>query len=199
MQIIGIVGGVASGKSAVARQFAELGAGVLDADRAGHEALRLPQVEAVARTRWGNGIFGPDGHIDRTQLARVVFADGPKAQQERKYLEQITHPEIARLLKRQIQELTAAKVAAAVLDAALLIEAGWNSWCEKIVFVATPREMRLARAVARGWKEEDFNAREGVQESLDIKRERADAIIDNSGSLQRTQAQVEQFWVSLIR
>ena len=161
--------------------------------------LRLPHVEAAARRRWGEAVFGPDGRIDRARLARIVFAPGPEAQRERKYLEQLTHPEIARLLRRQAEAMAAAGTEIVVLDAALLLEAGWDQWCEKTVFVEAPREARLARAMARGWSEEDFAAREGAQESLDRKRARADVIIDNSGSPQRTQAQVEQFWASLIR
>ena len=81
MKILGLLGGVASGKSLVSRQLAELGAVVLDADRAGHEALRLPSVEEAARRRWGDAVFGPDGHIDRSRLAKIVFApppDGPR-------------------------------------------------------------------------------------------------------------------------
>lgn len=198
MHIIGILGGVASGKSTVAEQFVQLGAGLLDADRAGHEALRLPHVEAAARQRWGEAIFGADGRIDRAKLARVVFAHGADGQRERKYLEQLTHPEIGRLLSEQADAL-AAKTKVAVLDAALMLEAGWDKLCEKTVFVEAPREARLARAMARGWDEEDFAAREGAQESLNRKRTLADAIIDNSGSPERTQAQVEQYWSSLIR
>jgi dephospho-CoA kinase len=199
MRIIGILGGVASGKSTVARQFERLGAGVLDADRTGHEVLRLPHIEAAARRQWGEAVFGPDGRIDRPRLARIVFASGPEAEQKRRCLEQLTHPEIARLIWRQAGTLAAAGAEFVVLDAALLLETGWDHWCEKIVFVEAPREARLARAMARGWNEEDFAAREGVQESLDRKRARADVIIDNSGSSERTQAQVEQFWASLIR
>jgi dephospho-CoA kinase len=183
----------------VARQFARLGAGVLDADQTGHEVLRLPHVEAAARRRWGEAIFGRDGRIERAQLARIVFADGPEGERERKYLEQLTHPEIARLLQRQADAQAAEGTALAVLDAALLLESGWDRWCERIVFVEAPWEARLARATARGWNKEDFAAREGGQESLDRKRARADVIIDNSGSPQRTQAQVEQFWASLLR
>jgi dephospho-CoA kinase len=199
MQIIGITGGVASGKSTVAGLFARLGAAVLDADQAGHEALRLPQVEAAVRRRWTEAVFGSDGHIDRARLARVVFAAGTEAETERRYLEQLTHPEIARLLQQQAKALEATGTAVAVLDAALLFEAGWDKWCQKSVFVEASRESRLARATARGWDEEDFAAREGAQESLDRKRAHADVIIDNSGSPERTQAQVEQFWASLVR
>ncbi len=197
MRIIGITGGVASGKSLAAGQMAHLGAGVLDADRAGHEALRLPQVESAVRQRWGDAVFGPDGHVARASLARIVFAPGAEA--ERRYLEQLTHPEIGRLLQRQAEALAAAGTEIAVLDAALLFEAGWDRWCEKTVYIDAPREARLSRAAARGWSEEDFAAREGAQESLDQKRVRADVIIDNSGPPQRTQAQVEQFWASLFR
>jgi dephospho-CoA kinase len=199
MRIIGITGGVASGKSLVTRQFEMLGAGVLDADRAGHEALRLPRVEAAARQRWGNTVFGPDGRIDRAQLARFVFGKGDKAKQERNYLEQLTHPEIGRLLQEQAEAFDLSGVKVAVLDAALLFEAGWNKMCQQNVFIESPRETRLARALARGWTQEGFDAREGAQESLDSKRARADVTIDNSGSPEQTRAQVEQFWASLLR
>ncbi len=199
MRIIGVLGGVASGKSMVARQFERLGAGVLDADQAGHEVLRLPHVEAAVRRRWGEAVFGPDGRIDRPRLAEVVFTPGPRCQTERRYLEQLTHPEIARLIWRQAGVLAAGGAEILVLDAALLIETGWDQWCEKVIFVDAPREARLERAKTRGWDEKEFAAREGVQESLERKRQRADVIIDNSGPPERTQAQVEQFWASLVR
>ena len=198
MHLIGILGGVAGGKSLVAGQLARLGAGLLDADRAGHEALRLPQIEAAVRRRWGDAVFGPDGHVDRSRLARIVFADPPDGPQERKYLEQLTHPEIGRLLSRQAEAMENSGTAAAVLDAPLLLEAGWDKLCRKLVFVHAPRQTRLSRAVARGWSEEEFAAREEAQESLDFKRGRADVVVDNSGSPEQTQAQIERFWQSLF-
>ncbi len=132
------------------RWVCPLGAGVLDADRAGHEALRLPGVEAAARRRWGNAVFDSEGRIDRTRLARRVFAAGPDAERERTYLEQLTHPEITGLLRKQIDALAAAGVEIAVLDAPLLVEAGLEDWCEKIVFVDSPRGVRLERASCAG-------------------------------------------------
>ena len=198
MQVIGLMGGVASGKSLVAEQLAALGAGVLDADRAGHEALALPEIEAAARQRWSAAAFAADGRIDRARLARIVFAAPPDGPREREYLEQLTHPEIGRLLRQQAEALAAAGTGVAVLDAPLLLEAGWDKLCDRLVFVDAPRQARLARALKRGWTEEDFAARERAQESLDSKRKRADAVIDNSGSPQYTQAQVERFWHSLI-
>ena len=197
MHIIGLLGGVASGKSLVAQELARRGAVVLDADRAGHEALRLPQVEAAARHRWGAKVFGPDGHVDRPKLAQIVFAPPPKGGRERRYLEQLTHPEIGRLLQQQIDAI-APGTPLVVLDAALLFEAGWDKLCERLVFVDAPREVRRARALARGWTEDEFAAREDAQESLDFKYRRADVIIDNSGSPDHTQSQVERLWQFLV-
>ncbi len=199
MRVIGILGGVASGKSLVATQLAQMGAGVLDADRAGHEVLRMPHIEAAARDRWGDEVFGADGRIDRAKLARIVFSDPPTGPPEREYLEELTHPEIAKLLDRQARAMAGEGVLAAVLDAPLLLESGWDSLCSMLLFVDTPRRLRLARVKRRGWSEEDFVAREGVQKSLDSKRRRADALIDNSGSPEHTQAQIEHFWHSFAR
>jgi dephospho-CoA kinase len=198
MYLIGLAGGVAGGKSFVAEQLAALGAAVLDADRAGHEVLRLPHVEDAARARWGAGVFGPDGHIHRPALAKIVFADTPKAAVERRFLEQLTHPEIARRLERAKADLEAQGIPAAVLDAPLLLEAGWDNLLDRLVFVDSPRPVRLARARARGWSESDFSAREDAQESLDRKRASADVVVDNSGTREHTRAQIEQFWHSLF-
>jgi len=146
MRIIGITGGVASGKAgwpSSSRRWApacwmRIG---------GHEALRLPHVEAAARRRWGGRDFGPNGRIDRAKLARIVFGAEPEAERERKYLEQLTHPEIGGLLKRQAEAFEAAGVRVAVLDAALLFEAGWDEMCEKTVFVESPREGAAGQGV----------------------------------------------------
>jgi dephospho-CoA kinase len=197
MKILGLLGGVASGKSLVARQLVDLGAVVFNADRAGHDALLLPSIEAAARQRWGNAVFGPDGHIDRAQLARIVFAPPPDGPPERKYLESLTHPEISRRLAA-VAESEEAAAPLIVLDAALILEAGWDKLCDYFAFVEVPQELRLARALQRGWKEEDFSAREAAQESLDSKRTRADVIIDNSGSAEHTQAQVKRLWQFLV-
>lgn len=198
MWVVGLVGGVASGKSFVAQRLARLGAGVLDADSAAHEVLRQPDVERAVRERWGAAVFGPDGRIDRTSLGRIVFADPPLGPQEREHLQRLTHPEIGRLLKRQAQQLAHSGYRVAVFDAPLLLEAGWDRCCDKLVFVEAPRQVRLSRAMARGWSEAEFAARENVQESLDLKRARADVILDNSASTEYTEAQVERFWRSLV-
>jgi dephospho-CoA kinase len=199
LRVIGLLGGVASGKSLVARIFAEHGLGILDADRAGHDALRLPHVIAAAQQRWGDGILSPDGAIDRGRLAEFVFRSNDPGLQDRQFLEHLTHPEIARLLAREADGMATAGVKVVVLDAAVMAEAGWIDWCDKLVFVEAPRTIRLARALARGWKEEGFIAREAAQESLDFKRRRADVVIDNSGSTEQTRAQIERCLPILLR
>ncbi len=196
MHLIGILGGVASGKSLVSQMLVDLGAGWLDADRAGHEVLRMPHIEAAARQRWGERVFDADGRIDRPRLAEIVFAHPEQPTAERRYLEQLTHDEIAVRLRQQADTLSEGGCVAAVLDAPLLLEAGWDKLCRWLVFVAAPRSQRLMRAVGRGWSEEGFSAREAAQESLDRKRGRADVTIDNSGSTAATRAQLEQFWRS---
>lgn len=198
MRWIGILGGVASGKSLVAKQLAQLGAGLLDADREAHEVLRTEAVEDAVRRRWGPEVFDADGRIDRARLAGIVFGDSPWAARQRECLEQLIHPETGRRLSRQAQQMADEGVTAVVLDAPLLVEAGWDKLCSTLMFVDAPRRLRLARALGRGWTEKDFQVREGVQESLDEKRERADFVVDNSGSPEATRAQVERFWHALV-
>jgi dephospho-CoA kinase len=198
MHVIGLLGGVASGKSFVARQLAAWGAGVLDADRAAHDVLREPATEEAARARWGERVFGPDGRIDRSKLAQVVFSPPPGGTEERVYLEKLIHPGVGRRLGEEARRLAEGGTLVAVLDAPLLLEAGWDNLCSGLWFVDAPRSVRVARALARGWTEEDFSAREGAQESLDSKRKRADVVVDNSGTPEETRAQLERFWHTLV-
>ncbi len=198
MRVIGLLGGVASGKSAVARLLTEAGAGVLDADRAGHEALHLEAVEEAARSRWGESVFDTDGRLDRSRLAEIVFAPPPNGPPERQFLERLTHPEIGKIIGRQADALTERSCPVAVLDAPLLLEAGWDRLCSKLVFVDAPRDLRLARALRRGWTSADFEAREQAQLPVEAKRARADLIIENAGKLEETRRQVTRLWQSLM-
>jgi dephospho-CoA kinase len=199
LRMIGVLGGVASGKSLVSEIFAECGLGVLDADRAGHEVLRLAHVIEAARNRWGGEVVGSDGQLDRRRIAQIVFEPGEIGTRERTFWTRLTHPEIALRLMQEANRLTADGVTAVVLDAAVMLEAGWDEWCDRLVFVEAPHTIRLARALARGWKEEDFNAREAAQESLDFKRRQADVVIDNSGSPEQTRTQIERCLPTLLR
>ncbi len=198
MILIGVAGGVASGKSLVSEQLASLGAVIFDADRTGHEVLQDPEVKEAVRHRWGDDVFTADGEVDRSKVAEIVFAPPPSGPEELTYLEQLTHPRIGQRLQDRMAELArGGRTIAVVLDAPVMFKAGWDKLCDKILFVDAPWKLRLARAMSRGWSEGSFEAREATQESLDVKRGRADVIIDNSSSPEHTYAQVEQFWRSL--
>jgi dephospho-CoA kinase len=195
--IIGIAGGIASGKSLVAEQLRQLGATVISADAAAHDVLELEEVKHLARQRWTDAILTSDGRIDRQALGRIVFAPPPDGPRERAYLEQLTHPRIGEIIRRQLVEV-AGRAAAIVLDVPLLYESGWNKTCDTIVFVDAPRSQRQSRAVARGWTAEEFARRESAQQPPETKRELADVVIDNSASRESARAQVERFWQSQV-
>ena len=187
--IIGLIGGIGSGKSRVAAEFVRHGAKVIAADQLGHEALRQPAIRGQAVQRWGTAILADDGTIDRRKLGRIVFADPA----ERQALEALVFPWIER---RFHEEAAAAAndpaIALIALDAAILLEAGWNKICDWIVYVYAPRAIRLQRlAEQRGWTTKEVEARESAQMSLTDKVTRADVAVDNSDSLDRTAQQVD--------
>jgi dephospho-CoA kinase len=195
MKVIGLIGGVASGKSKVAQMLLELGAGLLDADRTGHAVLAEDaDVHAALRRRWGEGVFGKQGRVDRSAIAARVFGEGSAADAERRFLESLLHPRIGARLRNQGQEFAAAGRPAVVLDAPLLLEAGWQPMCDLILMVDASRETRLARAKLRGWTEEEFEQRESAQLSVDVKRLAADAIVSNDGSEADLRDAVSKFW-----
>ena len=199
MILIGVVGGIASGKSEVSGALQRLGAKLVDADRIGHEVLEDPEVKAAIGQRWGGEVFDAHGLVDRRRVAGIVFAAPPKGPEELTFLEQWTHPRIGQQLREQIAKWArTGRVKAAVLDAPMLLKAGWDAFCDRLLFVDAPREQRLARARRRGWNEAEYDAREAAQEALALKRSRANAIIDNSSSLEYTFAQVDQFWRSHV-
>ncbi len=197
MILIGILGGVASGKSEVSSRLRSLGAAVLDADRVGHAVLREAEVRQAVQRRWGEAVLDAAGEIDRRKVAEIVFAAAPESRAELTFLEQLTHPLIGQRLQEQLAELHREGVRAAVLDAPVMLKAGWDRLCHRIVFVDAPRDVRLARARQRGWTEADFAAREAAQEPLETKRSRADMTLDNSLTRQHLFAQVDRFWRSL--
>jgi dephospho-CoA kinase len=144
--IVGVVGGIGSGKSAVCRWVADHDSSirVIDADRDGHRALELPAVQAQLRAAFGPDVFKPDGKVIRSAVARLVFGSTPEHQDARRQLESIVHPAIAKLRDEQISELSSSgNVQAVLVDAAILQEAGWQDHCDGVVFVDVPRNQRL--------------------------------------------------------
>ena len=190
MYVLGIVGGVGSGKSAVANAFAQAGAAVLDADQLGHEVLTQPEVIAAFRQRWGGSVIGPDGAVVRREVASRVFGSDENATREREFLNAVTHPRIGRILWQRINALQEQGGRLVVLDAALLHETGWDKLCNAVVFVDAPEAVRRQRALSRGWTADEFTAREASQWPVDKKKQRAMWIIDNSGSLDDLPRQV---------
>ena len=198
MKIIGILGGVASGKSLVAEEFRRLGAKVLDADQVGHEVLREPEVIQAALKRWGDAILAENGQINRSNVAKIVFAPPPYGPGELAFLEQLTHPRIGHRLQQEIARLRQSRdVEVVILDAPVLLKAGWDKFCDHILFLEAPRDLRLDRARERGWSDANFAAREAAQEPLETKRAAASHVIDNSNSVDMTRQQVESVWQSL--
>lgn len=191
MKVIGVVGGVASGKSLVTDCLARCGASVLNADLVGHEVLREPEVIAALTQRWGPGVLDPNGQIDRRAVARIVFAPGAEA--EKAFLESISHPRIAQRLRDQLDAWRkAGNVDVVVLDAAIMLETGWATACDEIWFVDTPAEVRQERAKQRGWTEDQWKAREAAQWPVAKKRAAATRVIDNQGTPEETCRQVRQ-------
>lgn len=176
--VIGLVGGIGSGKSQVAAAFARRGAGVIAGDELAHEALRQPEVKEQVAHRWGPDVLDEQGEVRRRKLAGIVFAD-PK---ELKALEAIVHPWIKRRIAEEVEKARQdPAVRLVVLDAAVMLEAGWSEVCDRLVYVDAPREVRLRRlAGQRGWTAEELAARESAQLPLTEKASRADHAIDNS-------------------
>jgi|SRR6266852_6076325 len=191
--VVGLTGGIGAGKSTVASHLAELGAKVIDADRIGHQAYR-PGSEGFARVveAFGPGVVGADGAIDRRALGALVFAD-PAA---RARLDALVHP------------LIAAEVAAAraegfarplVVEAAILLEAGWSPLVDRVWVVSTRRENAIARVMAaRGMTRAEVERRLDAQMSDAERRRHADLVLENDGSPAALRAAVEAAWRSLV-
>lgn len=184
--VIGVVGGIGSGKSSVIRWVAErLPVAMLDADSIGHDVLRSTEIKQQLRQRFGDEIFADDGEVMRKSLAQLVFGDDPQSLAARRQLERIVHPEIRRRIQTGVYTAGGQPDSGVVLlDAAILLEAGWRDLCRWVIFIDCPRAVRLARVQEhRGWTEDELNRRESSQWSLAEKRRLCDVIIDNSGEL----------------
>ncbi len=183
--VIGLIGGIGAGKTSVARQLERLRPVlIIDADRLGHEALETPRIKQRLIQHFGPGIVDPhSGAILRHRLAERVFGTSAEQQADKRFLEDVVHPEI----RRQIEERVRANryrgdLDAIILDAAVLLESGWSDVCDAIAFLDVPDELRWQRVAAtRGWTQDDWRQRERSQLPLEEKRRRATWRIDNTG------------------
>jgi dephospho-CoA kinase len=143
-------------------------------------------------------VLGDDDRVNRREVATLVFGDSPEVEEERKFLESIVHP-LTRIALETYRELLAGRGQQVfVIDAPLLLEAGWDTSCDTIVMVDTPEEHRRKYAKKRGWPAEELDRREAAQMPLDKKRHRADVVIDNGGDLAATRQQVLDFWNEIV-
>ena len=190
--VIGIVGGIGAGKSTAAAEFVALGCKLVDGDAIGHQLLREPDVLREVRRRWGEGVVGADGHVDRNALGERVFAD----EVELRALNEILHPRIRRRMARQIARAQRTPGArGVVVDAAVLFEAGWDDLCSHRVFVATNAEDRFGRiARQRAWTRPTWQQREKSQIPLDKKRARCDYTIENCFGVSRLREQIRELF-----
>jgi dephospho-CoA kinase len=194
--IIGIVGGIGSGKSYVAKIFGELGCVVIDSDGLVRLAYDDPAIRAILRKWWGDGLFNADRSINRSAIAAKIFRD--PAQQ--KMLEQLMHPWVNARRERLMQQVVGdAQVLAFVWDTPLLVENRLNSQCDAVVFVDAPREVRLARVKeSRGWDEAELERREKLQMPLDKKREISDYVLVNAAEADRIRGQIREILSQIL-
>jgi len=181
LKVFGLVGGIASGKSAVASFFHDQGATVLDADRIAHDVLQRPAVVEQLVARWGAGVIDADRRPVRAEIAQRVF--GVDREEELQWLESVIHPLVHHELKEQLRQNRQLGTEFVVLDVPLLLERGWEDECDTVLFIDTPLETRRQRAAGRGWRPGELERREGRQWSTDRKRAAADHVVENSGNL----------------
>jgi dephospho-CoA kinase len=190
---LGLTGGIGSGKSAVARMFAGLGAATLDSDALVRSLLGPDQAgTAAVVAAFGGGVLDKDGSVDRKRLAAIVFDD----EAARTRLEGILHPMVRAARRDWIEERRAQMSPGAVTlsEAALIFEAGTWSEFDGVILVTAPVEVRRARLLAAGWKAAEVERRMAAQWTDERKASLSDWIVDNSGDEGSTRAQVDVLW-----
>jgi len=192
MRVVGLTGGIGSGKSTVARFMAEMGAVIVDADRVGHEAFKAgTELWQQVTAAFGKGILAQDGDIDREKLGKAVF-DSPEALEK---LNRIMHPAMRDIIKAQVEEYRRQGAGVVVVEAPLLVEAGWTSLADE-VWVTTATEAAVLRRLRErtGMTEQESLARIRSQLPSQERLKHADVIIDTDCDLQELKARVKELW-----
>jgi dephospho-CoA kinase len=180
--IIGIAGGIGSGKTYIARLFGELGCMVIEADALIREAYSDPAILLTLRKWWGDEVFDSHGQVNRPAVAQRIFNNAA----ERIKLEELLHPWVDGR-RASLQEQALPETVAFIWDTPLLFETGLNARCDAVVFVDVPREVRLARVQAqRGWDAAELRRRENLQIPLDKKRQISDYVLTNAAPVAET-------------
>ncbi len=192
MLVIGLTGGIGTGKSEAARQLEELGALIISADQVGHEAYtaNTEAWEQVVAT-FGNGILQDDKEIDRRKLGGIVFSDPSQL----KKLNQIMHPRMARIVSDKIEAFRGQGVDTVVVEAALLFEAGWDSLVEEVWVTDASEEIIIGRLRERnGLSEEEAKKRINSQMDRMERIGRSDFVINNSGDMAELGTTIKELW-----
>jgi dephospho-CoA kinase len=197
--IVGLTGGIVSGKSTVALMFKDLGAKIVDADKLGHSVIlpHKPAWEKIVKM-FGKDILQNDLTIDREKLGKIVFANQPLL----KKLNEITHPEITKIIKKEIDSVknkTYNQKKILIIDAALIYEAKIDRLMDKIIVVYIDEDEQIKRLIKRNNLSKD-EALQRIKSQMPMKEKvkMADYVIDNSNSLDKTKKQVEKIWKNLV-
>lgn len=181
LTIVGLVGRAGSGKSTVAKALAAAGAELIEADALGHQVTDTdPGVRAALSAEYGPAVYLADGRLDRRRVAAHVFQDAAALAR----LNALVHPRILRAMRERLDALRAAGFRGVVLvDAALMLDWGFERECDAVLAVVAPEELQLARLIAsRGWSEADARARLAAQRTNESFAAAADEVLDNRGS-----------------
>ncbi len=195
MLLVGLTGGIGSGKSTVARLLERLGAVVIDADQLGRDAVAkgTQGFEAVVRA-FGEEIVAPDGNLDRRALAAIIFSDPER----KSALESIVHPEVARRFGEQVDELRGTD-RVVVYVSPLLVELGLAPAFDVVIVVTASPHLRVSRvASGRDLSPDDVRGRMASQATDEQRMEVADILVDNDGSLGELEPQVDRIWSDLV-
>jgi dephospho-CoA kinase len=195
MLLVGLTGNIGSGKSTVAQMLSERGATIIDADVLARRAVEMGTAahdQIVAR--WGSDILAPDGQLDRAALRRIVFADHEQLEE----LNQIVHPEVERLRARLVEQARKRGDRIVICDIPLLFERHMTDRVDRIILVDAHRAIRLDRLVKdRGLRETEAMEMIAAQMPAELKRARADFVIDNDGTLTQLERKVQDVWTAL--
>ena len=193
--IIGIMGGIGSGKSTVAAEFAKLGCKVIDADKIAHELLERDAIKEKIVAFFGRDVVDPSGNIDRKRLGEIVFADYDKLTM----LNGIIHPLVIERAEELIEQYKRQnQIKAVVLDMPLLVEIGWADRCNKLIFVKCKEKIRAERAKKMGFDKNQLKNRENFQISLDNKVALADNTVENNSDFSAMVRQVADIFSDIM-
>ena len=197
MLVIGLTGGIGTGKSEAARYMVSLGAELIDADVVGHEAY-APNAEAWRRVVevFGDGILGPNDEIDRRALGAIVFSDPEQLSR----LNGIMHPLMAGMVQEKIDGFQGSGAEVVVVEAALLFEAGWDALVQEVWVTDSSEETVIQRLSLRnGMSEEEARKRVSSQMSREERLSRADIVIDNSSGLEAMRKAIDELWETRVK